>query len=223
MRVRKRGLAACLVILGVTFSAWGASFRETPPVAWAYTLRGGELLLGTGLSLGLGGYLSSSLEAAFGVMNGLQAGVSVAHVGLAQQSVYWTLGVKGRLPLAPDLQLGFPLGLSFGEEHGHGTLFRGVTGGVVLSLAQGPLAAHGQAELWLTRYGLFLLLSGGLDYDLGPALRVGAQAQLPLPGLVPSLSATAWLRPLPFLDIRLALHPLALALEGTVHLRLKLF
>lgn len=165
------------VILGVTFPAWGASFREIPPVAWAHTLHGGELLLGTTLFLSFGGHASYALEVAFGLTNDLQVGLGWTYGWLGNRDfLAWTLGGKGRLNLGSNLALGFPVSVSFLEEQHMGIAFGHLSGGAVVSLRMGDLALHGELDLFHTRYGSFMLCALALEYDLGLALKVGVKA-----------------------------------------------
>ncbi|MFN3346909.1 MAG: hypothetical protein ACK42E_03755 [Candidatus Bipolaricaulaceae bacterium] len=212
--------------LALGFSAMGQAFREIPPLSGAYTLRSGEVLLGGGFSLALSAprYVSSFVQGAFGLTSAFQVEGSVGHslIGteLFESWMIYALGAKVRVSLAPSLDLGFPVSISFIDTD-EGLRFGNTSGGAVLSLGLGATVLHSELVFFSSRFGLFMLLGVGLDYDLWPTLRLGTQARLAWIGFALDLSVTMWTRLYPFLDLRLTLNPSALTLEAAAYLRLR--
>lgn len=213
------------VVLGLltalTATAWAAPFREVPPTIGAYTLRGGEWQVGAGLGLPLAAlnYWVASVSLAYGISNWFQAGIAMSYgVQPSPPSAYMTYSgyAKLRLPLGAGIDLGIPFGFSF-VDRGAGTEFGSVQSGAVASMRMGAgLTLHGGANLGATKGGGWYARPYAIaDFDILPNLKlVGELGIIPL-----SVTISAWIRLLDFLDVELTLAPLALAVTGSVYLR----
>lgn len=196
-------------------------FRDVPPVIGAYTLRGGEVQVGAGSGVQLGfppSYLTASVGAAVGVTSWFQVGMGLTYgvqPGSPLPSIAYSGGAKLRLVLGGGVDLGFPLGGGF-LDRGMGTEFGYLqVGAVATARLGGGLTLHAGADLGLSRVGTYAGLYSLVDFDLLPNLKlVGAVGFSPL-----RVSMSAWLRPLRWLDVEVALAPLIFAVSGRIYAR----
>jgi len=213
------GMVLALIVC-TTACGIGAPFREVPPTIGAYTLRGGEWQIGAGLGLPLASpnYWVASVSLAYGIGNWFQAGIAMSYgVQPSPRSAYMTYGfsAKLRLPLGATLDLGIPFGFSFVDWR-PGIQFGSVQIGTVASVRMGAgLTLHGGATIGGIMGGWYVRPYVIADFDLLPNLKlVGEFGFIPL-----SVTIGAWMRVLPFLDVKLALAPLGLSFMGGVWLR----
>ncbi|MGC8963741.1 MAG: hypothetical protein ACP5LK_07330 [Candidatus Bipolaricaulaceae bacterium] len=220
---RQGGLAMCVVLGLLACTAaltMGASFRDVPPTIGAYTLRGGEWQIGVGMGfLFLPMSYDASVSVAYGITSWFMAGIAVSHgvqPGPPPAYMSYDFSAKLRLPLGSALDLGLPLGAWFYDE-GYGIAAGGLGSGAVLSLKMGAgLTVHGGAAVGTVRAkGWYFQPYIIADFDLLPNLKLVGEV-----GLLPvSVAVGAWLRVLDFMDLKLALAPLALSFTGGLYLR----
>ncbi len=192
-----------LTILAATgVPGLGLGFQEVPPTHGAYTLRGGEWQIGLPYVLAP---LAVSVE--YGITDHVQIGVAPILAALG----YLNLGGKLRIPLGPSLDMGVPFGVGLYPDP-IGFIW---STGAVLSLGLGGgFTVHGGVGLGMVQQ-LHILPYAIADFDLLPNLKLVGEL-----GLMPvSLAIGAWVRVLPFLDVKLALNPLVLSFTGGLYLR----
>jgi len=187
----------------------------------AYTLRGGEWQIGVGMGLPLAApnFRAASVSLAYGISNWFQVGMAMSYAvqpGLPPAYMTYSGHAQLRLPLGGGLDLGIPFGLSFVETRA-GIEFGYVRSGAVASMRMGAgLTVHGGAAVGAVMGGWYLHPYAIADFDLLPSLKLVAEF-----GFVPlSVTIGAWLRVLPFLDVRLAVAPLTAYFTGGLYLRL---
>jgi len=215
-------MASCLV------AGIAASFQEAPPTvgvyrANAYTLRGREWQIGADVDVGLAtlpqgiSLRTYGFGVAYGVTNQFQAGiVYYTQLQAEQPFVIYALSTKLGLSLGVDLDLGVPFSVEFYDAR-QGIQFRALQSGFVVSMRLGgAFTLHGGTVVGLSRQGVgFVSPYASADFDLLPNLKLMGEV-----GLIPlSVAVGGWLRPLPFLDVKLALAPVLLSLTAAIHVR----
>lgn len=207
----KHVLSAFVAVLfcGGIYST-AATFQEVPPPIGAYTLPGGDLYLGAGVTIAGFSSLAAILSADYGVTNTLQIGGGLSF-SLASASAY-SAKAKLRFPLGGSVDMAFAISASL-QEMGMGLEFGYVQGGVTLSAkVLSNLTIHAGVTLTYTKIGLAPGPWFFADLDLLPNLKV---LVYPL-----GLGLSVWFRMVPTLDLSLSVWPFAPLGQISVYLRL---
>ena len=213
-----RRLTMTAIVAAILTVAWvaegiGASFQKAPPTTGAYsetayTLRGGEWQIGAGISVTpLPGGIeldSSSLSLTYGITNHLQVRIMYRAQFSVSPPFIYDFSIKLDLPLGENIDLGVPLNVvAYNTIMGAITL-SGVRSGAVLSLRVSPsLALHGGMLFEFPPKSFVIRPYGIVDFDVFPGVQLVGEAAV-MQGIV---AAGIWLRPLDFLDIKLAMRP----------------
>lgn len=230
-----RRIAVAMSVAIVLVAAWvaigiGESFQEAPPTtgayrATAYILHGGEWQIGAGMT-GLATFPQgntlqgievdgTSFSVIYGVTQRFQVGIAYREQFEAPFSVC-SFSTKLDSPLGVNTDLGVPFSVAF-YDIGYGSITFGELGsGTVLSLRVGSgFTLHGGIAFGFLRTGVFFQPYGIVDFDVLPKVKLVGEL-----GLMPmSVAVGMWLRPLDFLDLKLALKPVTLSFGITFYLR----
>ena len=225
-----RRIAVAMSVAIVLAVAWvavgiGASFQEAPPTTGvysetAYTLRGGEWQIGAGTTgtTFLGGIEldSTSLSLMYGITNRLQVGITYRRQFSASPPFIYDFSTKFDLPLGVDMDLGVPFSIASYETDAGVTTFGELRSGAVLSLRVSPgFTLHGGIAFGFLRPGFLFQPYGIVDFDVLPKVKLVGEL-----GLMPmSVAAGMWLRPLDFLDLKLAVSPVTPSFIVAFYLR----
>ena len=115
-----------------------------------------------------------------------------------------------------DIGLGVPFSVAFYETGAGAITFSELRSGAVLSLrVNRGFTFHGGIAFGFLRPGVFFQPYGIVDFDVLPKAKLVGEL-----GLMPmSMAAGMWLRPLDFLDLKLALRPVTLSFTVAFYLR----
>lgn len=207
----KRVLSAFFIVLflgGIHCAA--ATFQEVPPPIGAYTLAGGDLYLGAGVTIAGFSSLAAILSADYGVTDTLQIGGGLSFSSAPASA--FSAEAKLRFPLGVSVGMAFSISASL-QDMGVGVEFGYVQGGVTLSAkVLSNLTIHAGVTLTYTKIGLALGPWVFADLDVLPNLKI---LVYPL-----GLGLSVWFRMASTLDLSLSVWPFAPLGQISVYLRL---
>ena len=207
--------AAVVLVASCVIAGIGAPFQEAPPTtgvyrSTAYTLRGGEWQIGLGFVLTPLAVSVAPLvmSVEYGITDHLQIGVAPIQAVLGQLNLHSKL----RIHLGSRLDMGIPFSLwLYSDPIG----FTWGTGAVLSLRLGGGIAFHGGLNMGVVRELFYVSPYTIADFDVLPNLKLVGEL-----GLIPvSMAVGMWVRPLPFLDVKLGLAPIPLSIIAGLYLQ----